>query len=210
MTRQKSFQVCMAMMRSRDGEIFEEGFGEISRRAGEHFEALMHEYRQASNHDLRSCLLELLGEARDMRVFGLFREGLWSEDESVRFWSLRGLEMLDAPEARRQVHLERALQAGTMSAYEAIEVFCERAAQAGFGLETPARHVYQCLGPCGGVGRLRWEVNELVVEVQSTAWVEIYAARCPGACLPAARPYHLHAFSASLSHLFLHPGAPLC
>ncbi len=88
MTRQESFPACMAMMRSRDGESFE---------------ALMREYRQASNHDLRACLLELLREAR------------------VR----------------------------TLS-------------------------------------------------------------RCPGACLPAARPYHLHDFSASLSHLFLRPGAPLC
>jgi hypothetical protein len=96
------FAKCMAMMRKRDPQTQEEGFHWLRPHAAEFVEELMAEFHaEQKDHGLRCWLLELLGEARDVRALLLFAELLGSGDEQFRSWAVEGLRLLDTPESRR-------------------------------------------------------------------------------------------------------------
>jgi len=94
------FDECMHLMRKHDPQLKEEGFGYLLPRSHDYVDALIAEFRAESNHGLRCWLLELIGEARATAAFPLPREYLYSEDESLRSWAIRGLQYLETKEAR--------------------------------------------------------------------------------------------------------------
>ncbi|TDB97635.1 HEAT repeat domain-containing protein [Actinomadura sp. 7K534] len=71
---------------------------------------LIGEFAAEADDGLRCLLLELIAEARAPEALGVFRDQLESPDESLRFWAVRGLEMLDSREAEQV--LERAREDG--------------------------------------------------------------------------------------------------
>ncbi len=88
-------------MRKHDPQLKEEGFGYLLSRSHDYVDALIAEFQAERDHGLRCWLLELIGEARSTAAFPLLLEYLYSEDESLRSWAIRGLQHLDTKEARR-------------------------------------------------------------------------------------------------------------
>jgi len=95
------FNECMRLMRKHDPQLKEEGFGYLLSRSHDYVDALIAEFQAERDHGLRCWLLELIGEARSTAAFPLLLEYLYSEDESLRSWAIRGLQHLDTKEARR-------------------------------------------------------------------------------------------------------------
>ncbi|WP_200949979.1 HEAT repeat domain-containing protein [Nocardioides sp. Root151] len=91
----------LAMMRKRDAQVREDGFGLVRCVAADHVAELSGAYAAESDHGLRCWLLELLGDARSPEALPVFAGALTSPDESIRYWSEKGLEKLDTKEARR-------------------------------------------------------------------------------------------------------------
>jgi hypothetical protein len=100
MTRDLSFEACMALMRQRDALAREDGFHFLRPRAAEHVDALIAEFEREPDHGLRCWLLELIGEARCERALDLLRVWAMSSDESLKSWAVRGLQLLDSKSAR--------------------------------------------------------------------------------------------------------------
>lgn len=88
-------------MRKRDPQLREDGFQMMRRIAGQHVDELIEEFHVERDHGLRCWLLELIGEARSDRAFDLRTTQLYRDDEMLRVWAVRGLELLDTREARR-------------------------------------------------------------------------------------------------------------
>ncbi|HEY6080641.1 MAG TPA: HEAT repeat domain-containing protein [Polyangiaceae bacterium] len=99
--RSLDYDQCLALMRKHDPQLQEEGFHALLQHAAAHVDALMTDFGRETDHGLRCWLLELIGEARSPRAFGLLAEQLASPDESLRDWGIRGLRALDTPEARK-------------------------------------------------------------------------------------------------------------
>ncbi len=95
------FGACLRMMRKRVPVTQEVGFHWLRPRAAEFVERLVDEFRRESDHGLRCWLLELIGEARDPRALPVLLEQLRSPDESLRWWAVHGLRVLNTPEARK-------------------------------------------------------------------------------------------------------------
>ena len=95
------FKRCMAMMRKHNPQTQEDGFYFLHSRANEYIDELIIEFRdETKNFGLRWWLLELIGEARSPKAFDVLVQYLDAEDESLRFWAIRGLEKLNTKEAR--------------------------------------------------------------------------------------------------------------
>lgn len=91
----------LEMMRKRDPQVREDGFGLVKRVAADHVAELSSAYPAEDDHGLRCWLLELLGEARSPEALPVFAEALSSPDDSIRSWGEAGLEKLHTKEARR-------------------------------------------------------------------------------------------------------------
>lgn len=100
------------MMRSRDPQAAEDGFQLVREVAGEHVDELIEEFGRAAEPGIRRWLLELLGEVRSPQAFKVLAAGLDSDDESLRSWARRGLELLDTKDARRLLW-QRRMNAGS-------------------------------------------------------------------------------------------------
>ena len=87
------------MMRKRDPQVEENGFGLVKRVAAEHAGELIAAYSDQTDRGLRCWLLELLGEARSPEALPVFVGALASPDDSIRFRGEMGLEKLDTKEA---------------------------------------------------------------------------------------------------------------
>jgi hypothetical protein len=99
----------MRLMRSRDPQAQESGFQLLLPHAGEHVDELVAAFDQErADHGLRCWLLELIGEARSPGALRLLVEKLNSDDEPLREWAVRGLELLDTKPAREQLWRARA------------------------------------------------------------------------------------------------------
>jgi hypothetical protein len=95
------YAACLRMMRDRDALTQEHGYHWLLPHVAEYVGELVAEFRsETRDRGLRCWLLELLGEAKDLRTLGLFREQLLSADESLRDWAIRGLRLLETAEAR--------------------------------------------------------------------------------------------------------------
>jgi hypothetical protein len=95
-----NFGRALRLMRSRDPQKAEDGFGLLRDMAGQHVPELLEEFGRESDLGTRCWLLELIGEARSPAAFDLLAEELLSDDESLCSWAERGLRLLDTKEAR--------------------------------------------------------------------------------------------------------------
>jgi hypothetical protein len=108
-TANQRFARAMREMRSRDPQHREDGFDFLREHADSFVDELIAEFAaERDDHGLRCWLLELVAEARSPRALPLLAGLLQDEDESLRFWAGRGLEMLDTREARAELHRAKA------------------------------------------------------------------------------------------------------
>lgn len=104
----RRFDEAMQRMRKTDPQVRENAFDFLREHADAYVEELIGEFAAEADDDLRCRLLELIAEARSPEALGLFREQLESPDESLRFWAVRGLEMLDTRDAEQTLEQARA------------------------------------------------------------------------------------------------------
>jgi HEAT repeat protein len=117
----KRFARALEAMRSADPRVREDGFDFLREHADAYVDELIAAFTaerddghdERDDHELRCWLLELISEARSPRALPVLAEQLDSEDESLRFWAIRGLEMLDTREAYQE--LSRARSSGWIS-----------------------------------------------------------------------------------------------
>jgi hypothetical protein len=85
----------MTMLRNRKDVMAQEaGYFWLLPRIGEFVEPLLAELGAEGEPRMQGWILELLGEARDVRAFPAFVLHLFSPDESVRLWAEWGLRKL--------------------------------------------------------------------------------------------------------------------
>lgn len=109
MTPNRHFARAIASMRSRDPQAQENAFDFLREHADSYVPELIAEFEnERDDHGLRCWLLELLAEARSPGALPLLAGQLYGDDESLRFWAIRGLEMLDTREARQELYRARA------------------------------------------------------------------------------------------------------
>jgi hypothetical protein len=103
------FARALREMRSRDPLHREDGFDFLREHADSFVDELIAEFAaERDDHGLRCWLLELVAEARSPHALALLASQLQVEDESLRFWAVRGLEMLDTREAREELYRAKA------------------------------------------------------------------------------------------------------
>ncbi|WP_395107954.1 HEAT repeat domain-containing protein [Actinomadura sp. SCN-SB] len=91
----RRFDQAMHRMRENDLRVREDAFDFLREHADAYVDELIAEFEaERDDHDLRCWLLELIAEARSPKALELFRGQLRSVDDSLRFWAVRGLEML--------------------------------------------------------------------------------------------------------------------
>lgn len=96
-------------MRTRDPKVQEDAFDFLREHADAYVDELIEEFAaERDDPGLRCWLLELIAEARSPQALDVFRDQLESLDESLRFWAVRGLEMLDDREAAQALDQARA------------------------------------------------------------------------------------------------------
>ena len=87
------FAPSMAMLRNRkNAEAQETGYQWLLPRVGDFIEPLLAELEVEGDPYMQRWILELLGEARDVRAFQSFMQHLLSQNASVRQWAESGLQ----------------------------------------------------------------------------------------------------------------------
>jgi hypothetical protein len=94
-------------MRSPDPALSAQGFDFLREHADAYVDEIVDAFGEERDDELRCLLLELLAEARSPGALAVLAGQLDSDDESLRFWAIRGLEMLDSAEARQALHRAR-------------------------------------------------------------------------------------------------------
>ena len=94
----KRFDNAMRMMRHRDPQVQEDGFGLLEPHAAEHLDELVVAFDEEQDHGLRAWLFELIAAARDPRALPLLVQYL--SDSELRTYALHGLRRLDTKDAR--------------------------------------------------------------------------------------------------------------
>ena len=94
------FEICLEMMRKNDPQMQEDGFFLLGPHAAEFLDRLLAEFYRLENDSLQYWLIELIGKAKSPAAFPFLVEQLYSADESLRYWAIRGLKELDTKEAR--------------------------------------------------------------------------------------------------------------
>ncbi|MCW2944183.1 MAG: hypothetical protein JWR24_900 [Actinoallomurus sp.] len=107
MTNQR-FARASESMRSRDSQLRAHGFDFLREHADAYVDELIVEFKKEQNQELRCWFLELISEARSPSALRVLAGQLESDDESLRFWAIRGLEMLDTREARHELYRARS------------------------------------------------------------------------------------------------------
>jgi HEAT repeat protein len=103
------FSQALESMRSQEPRLRETGFDFLREHADSYVAELIAAFDdERQDRELRCRLLELLAEARSEDALPVLAGQLKSDDESLRFWAIRGLEMLDTKEAERQLDRARA------------------------------------------------------------------------------------------------------
>jgi hypothetical protein len=109
MTNQR-FAQALESMRSPDPRLSTRGFDFLREHADAYVAELIEEFAREPSDELRCWLLELISEARSPAALRVLAGELESDDESLQFWAIRGLEMLDTREA--EAELDRARSNG--------------------------------------------------------------------------------------------------
>lgn len=105
----KGFEAAMRMMRSRDPQRAEDGFGMLRERAAEHLPELIEQFEnEQADRGLRSWLLELIGIAESPEALPVLTAQLNGTDELLRDWAVIGLTRLNTREARTALWRARA------------------------------------------------------------------------------------------------------
>jgi hypothetical protein len=102
------FAQALESMRSPDPRVSTRGFDFLREHADAYVTELIAEFTREQNDELRCWLLELICEARSPSALRVLAGELESDDESVQFWAIRGLEMLDTREARHELYKARS------------------------------------------------------------------------------------------------------
>jgi hypothetical protein len=102
------FAQALESMRSPDLRLRTHGFDFLREHADAYVDELITEFAREQSDELRCWLLELISEARSPSALRVLAGELESDDESVRFWAIRGLEMLDTREARHELYLAQS------------------------------------------------------------------------------------------------------
>jgi hypothetical protein len=97
----RRFEQAMERMRGADARMREDAFDFLREHADAYVDELIAEFAAEGDPGLRCWLLELVAEARSAKALEVFRDQLESPDESLQFWAVRGLEMLDSREAEQ-------------------------------------------------------------------------------------------------------------
>lgn len=95
------FERALELLRSRDPESGERGFDFLREHADTFVDDLTAAFEAEPDQRLRCLLLELIAEARSAEALPVLARQLDSEDDDLRLWAVRGLEMLDTREANR-------------------------------------------------------------------------------------------------------------
>jgi hypothetical protein len=95
----RRFDQAMQHLREADVQVRENAFDFLREHADAYVDELIAEFAAEQDGGLRCLLLELLAEARSPKALDVFRDQLEGPDESLQFWAVRGLEMLDTREA---------------------------------------------------------------------------------------------------------------
>ena len=95
------FERALRLMRRHDPQLAEDGLQRLSEIARAHVDELIVEFGRETDHGLRCWLLELIGQARSPQSFDVLVAQLQGEDEALRDWAERGLQLLDTKESRR-------------------------------------------------------------------------------------------------------------
>ncbi|MGV9296402.1 HEAT repeat domain-containing protein [Amycolatopsis sp. NPDC003676] len=105
----KGFEAAIRMMRSRDPQRAEDGFGWLRDHAAEHLPALIEQFEnEQADRGLRSWLLELIGIAESPEALPVLTAQLNGTDELLRDWAVIGLTRLNTREARTALWRARA------------------------------------------------------------------------------------------------------
>ncbi|MFG2005358.1 HEAT repeat domain-containing protein [Spirillospora sp. NPDC048911] len=105
----RRFDQAMHLMRDKDPRVRENAFDFLREHADAYVDELIAEFAaERDDPGLRCWLLELIAEARSPAALGVFRDQLESMDESLSFWAVRGLEMLDDRAAGQVLDQARA------------------------------------------------------------------------------------------------------
>jgi hypothetical protein len=107
MTNQR-FAQALESMRSPDPRLSTRGFDFLREHADAYVSQLIDEFAREPSDELRCWLLELISEARSPNALRVLAGELESDDESLRFWAIRGLEMLDTREAKHELYKARS------------------------------------------------------------------------------------------------------
>ncbi len=103
------FERALELLRTRGPRYMTLGFDFLREHADAYVDGLVAAFeREQEDDELRRWLLELVAEARSPRALPVLARELDAEDESLRFWAVRGLEMLDIAEARQELARARA------------------------------------------------------------------------------------------------------
>ncbi|MET9626260.1 hypothetical protein ABZX92_02245 [Lentzea sp. NPDC006480] len=102
----KRFEEAMRMMRHRDPQMQEDGFGVLEPHAAEHLDELIEAFREEQDRGLRAWLFELIAAARDSKALPLLVQHL--VDDDLRGYAVHGLVVLDTKEARTALYRDRA------------------------------------------------------------------------------------------------------
>lgn len=94
------FEKAMRLMRRRDPQQQEDGFGLLSDSAALYLPRLVEAFETEEDVGLRRWLLELIGSTGDERALDVLQRSLQDDDQSVRDWAVRGLERIDTRDAR--------------------------------------------------------------------------------------------------------------
>ncbi|MES9536499.1 MULTISPECIES: HEAT repeat domain-containing protein [unclassified Actinomadura] len=98
----RRFDQAMQLMRTKEPRVREDAFDFLREHADAYVGELIEEFAaERDDPGLRCWLLELIAEARSPEALEVFRGQLESQDDSLRFWAVRGLEMLDTREAEQ-------------------------------------------------------------------------------------------------------------
>jgi hypothetical protein len=112
----REFEAAMRLMRRHDPASQEEGFQVLHGRAAAHLDRLLRAFAQEVDHGLRCWLLELIGDAESPKAMETLADEMRSDDESLRFWAIRGLVLLNTKEARTLLWEAQSWELGTKEA----------------------------------------------------------------------------------------------
>ncbi len=95
------FDKCMKMMRSRDPQLQEDGFGLLETHSIDYISELIEEFECEEDSGLQCWLIELIAATKSSNAFPFLSSQLRSNNWQIRGWAINGLKSLDSKEVER-------------------------------------------------------------------------------------------------------------